>query len=428
MNNLFESLSYKYLKIFWSIAKVGTIATSLVLTIPSMVMADGIYMTNMKTNLTQSSIDALTDSARTPGIQSGDIVEYVVEAQVGSVNATGGPGVYFTAYIPSGVEVLGAWFVTDVTGTTVRDPGVGGQANDGWGARGSQTPFGNPFSTAGNSRQSDLYGDTGIFYSTDSRTQLFTADGSNIAKGPVGNPNATGGSSNGYNVEDTFYGQVDAFNRWDGNQVTAFGRGGTLDSVPATNTVPGTITYPSATIINSVGRGTTPFGSGSVVAGADTGYTLDNTGSIGPWKRIQYPGSTKANITDGAATGIGAANTATLDDASALGTALNDTAPLDSMTNAIRWSDGLRTANEKVYVKIRVKVNASAISAASGVIFNFEATGSDNHGSGSKDNPWRYFGPTTAQSANLYVKKEIAQINGVAYSSGNIPPGATVTY
>jgi uncharacterized repeat protein (TIGR01451 family) len=399
-----------------TLLKIGAIATLSTLGLPSIVRADGIYMTNMKSTLTQSSIDLLTAPSRTPGIQSGDIVEYVLEAKV--ANAVGGPGVYFTTYIPTGVEVLGAWFVTDATGATIRAPGLGGQANDGWGKRGERTTFGNPFSTVGNSRQSDLSGDTGIFYSTDSRTQLYTSDGSNIAKGPTGNPNGTGGTSNGYTVEDTFYGIVDAFNLWDANQVNAFGRGGTLNSIPATNN-PGGVN-----IINSLGQGATPFGSGSTVAGADTGYKLDNTGNVGPWNRIQYSGSKIADVSDGIATGIGTTNTATLLDASSLGTAF----PLSSTTNAVRWSDGLRLLNEVVYVKIRVKIDAPAIAATTGTLLNFEANGSDNWGSDSKDNPWRYFGPTVPQSAQLFARKEVYKVNGVVYTGGVVPAGATITY
>lgn len=406
------------------------IAAALLLGGTGIALADGIYMTNMKTNLTQSSINLLTDSARTPGAQDGDIVEYVLQSEV--VNAAGGPGVYFTAYIPSGVEVLGAWFVTDATGsnvftspampvclTTGTTPGAGGCANDGWGSRGSVTPFGNPFSGIGNSRQSDLYGDTGVFYSTDSRTQFFTSDGSDIAKGTwTGKPSAAG---NGYNVTDTFYGTVDAWNIWDANQVNAFGAGGTLNAVPANTTS-------TATVINSKGQGSTPYGSGSAVAGPDTGYTLDNTGSVGPWQRIQYPGSKKANTSDGPATATGNANSPTVVDVSAVGRTLGDSNPLPSTTNAVRWSYGLGLLNQNVYVKIRVRIKATALSSNKGVILNFESNGSDNWGSGSKDNPWRYFGPTVAQSASLFIKKEVDKVNGVAYAGGAIPAGATVTY
>jgi hypothetical protein len=399
-----------------TLLKIAAIATLSTLAIPSIVRADGIYMTNMKSTLTQSSINLLTDPSRTPGVQSGDIVEYVLQAKV--ANAPGGPGVYFTTYIPNGVEVLGAWFVTDATGATVRAPGQGGQAHNGWGPRDIQTPFGTPFSTIGNSRQSDLSGDTGIFYSTDSRTQLYTADNSNIAKGPTGNPAGTAATSNGYDVTATFYGNIDAFNLWDANQVNAFGRGGTLNSIPATNN-PGGVK-----IVNSAGQGATPFGSGSAVAGPDTGYQLDNTGSIGPWNRIQYAGSKIADVSDGIATDIGTVNMATLLDASSRGSSF----PLSSNTNAVRWSDGLRLLNEVVYVKIRVKINAPAIAVTTGTLLNFEANGSDNWNSGSKDNPWRYFGPTVPQSAQFFATKEIYKVNGVVYSGGLVPAGATITY
>jgi uncharacterized repeat protein (TIGR01451 family) len=401
------------------LAKLG-IAIALLISMPSMARADGIYMTNMKTSLTPNSVTLLTDPARPNGVQAGDIVEYVLQAQV--ANAVGGPGVYFTTYVPNGVEVLGAWFVTDATGATVRSPGSGGYANDGWGLRGSKTPFGAPFAATLNSRQNDLSGDTGIFYSTDSRTQLFTADGSNIAKGPTGNPTGTSALSNGYNVTDTFYKTVDAFNLWDADQVNAFGTGGTLGAIPV-NIAPTS----NARIINSVGQGSSPFGSGSPVAGPQTGYTLDNTGLVGPWQRIQYPGSQIADISDGPATGIGTADSPTVLPTNA-GVDLSDASPLSATTNALRWSYGLGLLNEKVYVKVRVRVNAAAIASPTQTLLNFEANGTDNWGSGSKDNPWRYFGPTLAQSASLFVAKEIAQVNGVPYLGGTVLPGATVTY
>ncbi len=387
------------------------------------VLADGIFMTNMQTRLTPSSVGVLTDSARIPGAQAGDIVEFVLKSTVGAASATGGPGVYFTSYLPTGAEVLGAWFVTDATGSTISNPGQGGRAHNGWGARGSKTPFGNPFSSTLNGRQNDVYGDTGIFYSTDPRTQLFSADGSNIAKGPTGNPLATSAASNGYNVTDTFFKAIDAFNLWDANQVNAFGAGGALNSVPV-NTAPTS----SATVINSVGQGVPPLGAGSMLAGADTGYTKDNTGNVGPWQRIQYPGSQKADTSDGAATAVGTADSPTVLDASALGSSLSDAAPLPATTNAVRWSYGYGAVGTVFYVKIRMRLNSSVLTASDGVILNFESNGSDNHGSGSKDNPWRYFGPTVSQAGNLHVQNEIYKVNGAPYLGGNIPAGATVTY
>jgi uncharacterized repeat protein (TIGR01451 family) len=405
----------------WS-AQTGMLA-ALLLSSADIAKADGIYMTNMRTQLTPSSVTLLTNSARTtPGVQTGDIVEFVLQAQV--TNAAGGPGVYFTTYIPSGVEVLGASFVTDLTGATVFTlpttqncvsgiSGSAGCANDGWGNRGIQTPFGSPFAGIGNSRQSDLSGDTGIFYSIKPITQLYTTDSSGIARGTsTGAPNSNG---NGYNVTDTFYKSVDAWNLWDANQVNAFGAGGTLGAVPAGSDS-------TATVINAKGQGSAPFKVGSPVAGPDTGYPLDNTNSDGPWQRIQVSGAKKADISDGAATAIGTVNAPTLINASTFGTALSDSSPLPSGTNAVRWSYGLGLLNDVIYVKVRVRINTP------GAKLNFEANGSDNWGSFSKDNPWRYFGPTVAQSANLFIEKKVDKVNGVAYISGPIPPGATVTY
>ncbi len=272
-------------------------------------------------------------------------------------------------------------------------------------------------------RENDVYGDTGLFYSIDPRTRLFTADGSNIARGPIGNPNGTAATSNGYNVDDTFYNSIDAFNLWDANQVNAFGASGALGSVPV-NPSPTS----AAPVINSDGQGVPPFGAGSAVAGPQTGYTRDNTGAVGPWQRIQYSGAVIADISDGPATAVGPLDTPTVLDASALGLALSDGSPLVGTTNAVRWSDGFHLLNETVFVKIRVRLDTTVMSATNGVVANFEATGSDNWGSGSKDNPWRYFGPTVAQTASLYVLKEITSVNGVPYGGGVVPAGATLTY
>jgi large repetitive protein len=387
----------------------------------STAQADGIYMTNMRTSLTPTSIALLTDPARVPGGQAGDIVEFVLSATI--ANATGGPGVYFTAYPAPGLSVLGASFVTDATGAATRVPGPGGRASNGWLGRGSQFPFGAPFVGVLDGRQNDVYGDTGVFYSIDPRTRLFTADSSNIARGPIGNPQNTGATSNGYNVHDTFYGTIDAFNLWDANQVNAFGASGALGSVPA-NTSPTS----AATVINDTGQGVPPFGAGSAVAGPQTGYTRDNTGAVGPWQRIQYPGAVIADISDGPATAAGTLDTPTVLDASVLGIGLSDGSPLVGTTNAVRWSDGLRLLGDIVFVKIRVQLDATVMSATNGVVANFEATGSDNWGSGSKDNPWRYFGPTVSQTAALYVLKEVVSVNGAPFSGGVVPSGATLTY
>jgi large repetitive protein len=390
--------------------------------------ADGIYMTNMRTSLTPASIALLTNPARVPGGQAGDIVEFVLSATIANspvavAGAGGGPGVYFTAYLAPGLSVLGASFVTNSTGVTTRPPGQGGHANNGWGPRGTQFPFGAPFAGFLDGRQNDVYGDTGVFYSIDPRTRLFTADGSNIARGPIGDPTSTSASSNGYNVNDTFYKAVDAFNLWDANQVNAFGSLGALGTVPA-NPAPTSV----ATIINDIGQGVPPFGAGSAVAGPQTGYTRDNTGAVGPWQRIQYTGAFIADISDGPATAVGTADTPTVLDASALGIGLSDGSPLVGSTNAVRWSDGLRRSADTVFVKIRVRLDATVMSATDGVVANFESTGSDNYASGSKDNPWRYFGPTVSQTASLYVLKEITSVNGAPYGGGVVPAGATLTY
>ncbi len=142
----------------------------------------------------------------------------------------------------------------------------------GWGARGGPLTFTNWTATTGNGSIAVLNGDTGIFYSTDLRTKLF-------------NPNADGTITTnvlGAAIKTTsqLMGVTATHNMWDANQVRAFGAGTANAAANTTSTAP---------VINTLGTGTTPFNSGSAVAGPDVGYKLDNTGLQGPWNRISYP-------------------------------------------------------------------------------------------------------------------------------------------
>ncbi len=263
---------------------------SALLLFPQFAHADGIYMGDIQTQLTPASISLLTAPTRTEGVVAGDIIEIVTQATV--FDSGGGPATFFTAYVPPGVEVLGASFVTDASGAVSKAPEEAGLAANGWGARGSNIgDYAAPYTTPDvfDVRMNDLHGDTGIFYSTDALTQLVTDDGSNIAKGPVGDPGGTASTSNGIDVSVTYWGDVDAFNQWDANQTIPFGEGTAIGSGPTPFVV--------TDLINNTGDG-----AGSTVAGPQSGYKLDNTGNVGPWNRIQYPGSTIGDISDGPAT------------------------------------------------------------------------------------------------------------------------------
>jgi uncharacterized repeat protein (TIGR01451 family) len=280
------------------LAQLG-ITAALVLSTPNIARADGIYMTNMKSSLTPNSVSLLTDPARPGGVQAGDIVEYMLQAQV--ANAAGGPGVYFTAYIPNGVEVLGAWFVTDATGATVGSPSSGGHAHDGWGPRGSKTPFGPPFAKVLNSRQNDLYGDTGIFYSTSSLTQLFTStflrgeiDGRIVKPGDtieytIYFPNTGGSNANNVRVCDRITGEQQFTGttlqlQQNGAAPTILTSGPELDRA----TFYASSSNPAITSCNFTG--TPPIENGAIV--------VDVTGATGSPAWTTLPSSTGAGTTD----------------------------------------------------------------------------------------------------------------------------------
>jgi uncharacterized repeat protein (TIGR01451 family) len=257
-----------------------------------------------------------------------------------------------------------------------------------------------------------LHGDTGIFYSTNPITQIF-------------NPNADGTITTnvlGATIDTTsqLMNVTATHNMWDANQTRAFGAG----TGNAANNTPST-----APVVNTQGQGTTPYRSGSPVAGSDIVYALDNTGTVGPWNRISYPGSYG---TLGLATApVTVAGVVAITGSPTLA---GVSFPLPGSTNAIRWVIGAPFVPATYYSRITLQFSSAILSSANGIVLTGEASGSDARGDNAgKDNSWRYHQPATfaalAAGGELQILKEIIAVNGVAsLNPSNIPVGAKLTY
>lgn len=257
-----------------------------------------------------------------------------------------------------------------------------------------------------------VYGDTGIFYSTDPDTaygswQRFTGDPDKIC-GLIGSDPRITGKTITNNSGDVFV----PCNKWDAGQMFAWGVKGTTCTLPGCKATP-IVDYGD-------GRGNTPWGFGSGVAGPESGYAWAfdwneyiaqgasgasamqaamAPGRVGPWKRIKYPGSRVSLDQAGSISSvIGIASK----DASNLGVAANTLPPTEDQFDAtspktVRFSVGQLTSLVPEYAWIKLKVtdiaklrDADGCPVFNGDTFGGDAGGTDN----GKDHLWRYYEPS----------------------------------
>jgi uncharacterized repeat protein (TIGR01451 family) len=403
-------------------------------------------------------------SGGTPGFQTGDTINYIIQFAPIRNGANTGVAGYITDYVSPGMEVVGASIVNkDSAGNYVPiAPSLPGGIDFGWGNRGQRT-FLAPFNTAAydptgrclaggfivgncNGRLTELHADTGIFFSTDSRTAQFPAQPARIAQG-----------TNGYEISPTAEGQLNPIigqpnatthNLWDASMTNAFGSTqGAIDATPAPK---------SAQTALSNGTGPSPFFAASAVAGPQTGYQFDYTGAVGPWQRIAYTGSRIGDPSIGPATAADVSTTAVGGVPTSAGVALSAASPLPAGTNAVRWAVGKLIVGEIRYVKISLRVtgaipvagitNASevwggdagdgdngAIPVAGISPPDLRRVGDAGDGDNGQDNPWRYHVPSVADNnSNLYLYKEVVCVfNGAvcqASTGANITAGSRVRY
>jgi hypothetical protein len=263
-----------------------------------------------------------------PLLQPGDELGLIIKV-IPRDGTTTGVGGHVDFYVPNGVQVVDAAYLTpDGAGGFVRsamkgqspiavgDGPIGAKATTqlmGWGVA-LNSPNGltqQPVVTTSGLHRGTIagvYGDTGIFYSTDPDTaygswQRFTGDSASVGKcGSLAyHPTVTGKTITN-NSGDT----VVPCNKWDAEQLFAWGANGT--------TYPGGTLSPAGASKPVVdygdGRGNAPWGFASGVAGPQSGYawmfdwdewkasaaktSADMQAAMdtmGPWQRIRYPGS-----------------------------------------------------------------------------------------------------------------------------------------
>ena len=240
-----------------------------------------------------------------------------------------------------------------------------------------------------------VYGDTGIFFSTSPDTNY----DSWAETGGYDQSIGTGGD----NLLTNNSGDVVLpLNKWDAEQLLAWGAKSPITAIVDT---------PDQ-------RGNSPWGLGNGVAGPQSGYAWDfdwdfwrlspktaadmreASNQMGPWQRIQYPGSRVSYDVPGLkSTTLGIASI----DASNLGRNLV-TNPLPTTTgqtnntpNVVRWSVGQVSdlVPEYVWVKIKVVNPANIVNASGCPVFDAGAFGGDAGGNDNgKDHLWRYYEPS----------------------------------
>ena len=369
-----------------------------------------------------------TDTVARPG----DVLTFIAQFTPVPNGDLRGLGGYVTVYVPRNTEVVGARLI-DSTGATV-PPHRGGLGPDGVGPRGT-IAYAAPLV---NGSLSQLYADTGIFYSVDRRTsrmptgsmasEVFLTIFNGLVMNPA--PTATGQLAPilGANPAMPF-----AHNQWDLIQAYGFGVGG------------GTI--------NPRGQGNTPDMYGSAVAGPDTWYpheasymgpltgTLDAanvvaTGTTGPWQRIRTLGAEIGRrgvmppVPDpGMATRIGIPAVDGM--GRPLGIALSADAPLPAYdtsmpsapyTRALRFAVGELAVGHEYLSEFSLRVLDTPLDPVSNTdtvcaeVFGGDSSAQVLDGTrDGKDNTWRYFLPAPACVAlNLLFDIDVDRLVALA--------------
>ncbi len=346
-----------------------------------------------------------------------------------------GVGGYQTFYVPNGVQIVDAAYVLpDASASTgfkavpmkgqspiaIGDGPIG--AKVAVGLTGYHYPAPNimgvneaPVTASGISRGTiaGLYADTGIFFSTDSRT-AFNSYGAAPSGGSAPMINNSGDSVGEWDAVNLLGSDVlGVMTLWDSYQLRAFGR---KDVAPI--------------IDPADGRGNAPWGMASAVAGPQSGYAwsfnyaayvsggsnsaaIPSAIEVGPWQRIKYPGSMISKDQAGLlSTVIGYAGV----DGSSVGYDLQAAGTLPSTTKAVRFAIGQLELGRTEFSAVKVRMNT--LPSAQCYSMYADAFGGDAGGADiGKDHIWRYFDPTVValQACVMMqksVKDQLIQKNG----------------
>ena len=232
-----------------------------------------------------------------------------------------------------------------------------------------------------------VYADTGIFFSTNSQTSWLSWENGT-------RPTKPGGGTYPVYLTNNRGESIRPRTWWDAAQLIGYG-----------------MSSPHSPAIDPNGRGSSPWGLANVVAGPESGYAWDfdllrwvadgypgysssvltnAVNQIGPWNRIQYPGSQVSLDQAGLISSVlGYAGI----DASGIGHELNEGNPLPLNTTAVRFSFGMLELGRAEIGRIHVKVMKPFETCPFPI--HGDAFGGDAGGEqGGKDHLWRYYDPS----------------------------------
>ncbi|MCA9675937.1 MAG: hypothetical protein KC464_12945, partial [Myxococcales bacterium] len=363
---------------------------------------------------TVAVLDPESGTSSNPGsdvaLEVGDIILFKFAFSPAPANSVHGVNGYLTEYVPPGTELVGVRF-TDAAGNTIR-PNRAGLSIEGCQGGSLCNSFSSvPCATGTCSFQTgsiaQVYADTGVFYATDpdlspSPNNLFLNTDNGIPMTGGEEPRAISPEITQL-LNDTS-GPYNAHNDWDYDQVRAYG---------------------GSTSVVSNGDGNTPYLYGSPVAGPDTFYRYEATDTggaiqlnnvLGPWLRIQSPGSR---------IGTGAGNIGASTTMSRVGVptgAGHDLTPATAVSpTAVRFAGGEARVGEPVFAEVALRVLSVPIDptfgAGAGNVDCAEATGSDisskSANSGGGNNAWPYY-IGAAQCVFLRLKFDVEVSKPVA--------------
>ncbi|WP_236518652.1 MopE-related protein [Sandaracinus amylolyticus] len=320
-----------------------------------------------------------------------------------------GINAYVTEFVPPNTEVVGVRLIDPTTltaypgGRTII-PNQPGLALDRCTSGGTCGTYSLPCTAgagcSGGTRSvpegaiSQLYGDTGFFYSTDARTQRTPANafltyfnGQSMA-GRSPTFAASIAPILGLDGVTTFFGHT----TWDVDQIYAYG-----------------IANSDGNRSGNQGNGDTPFQYGSPVAGPQTLYLYEATdlsvggadppsdvvfnNVVGPWQRIRYTG---ARIGIGTTATYSSADARRSADASTVGFDVRPANPLPAATNAVRAAIGELRAGEAGILEIALRVIDTPLDP----VMMRDANCAESFGGGpsssnaGQDNPWGFVIPS----------------------------------
>ena len=355
----------------------------------------------------------------------GDILTFIIQFTPVPNGASRGAGGYITEYIPPNTEVVGVRLI-DENGNTVA-PKLPALMHDGWGPRARHDEFDAMGLLQGSLAQ--VYGDTGIFYSTSPLTMRDPANAFiTVFNGLVMNPDPTGSGGLGQLLGTM--GPYYSHNEWDRIQAYAFGV--------------------SSGTVSQDGKGNTPFMYGSAVAGPQTHYQYEKVatpacsdginndgdafadypddpecasaldddetaaadGPVGPWQRIRSVGST---IGVGMPTDCNncASDYVRMYQPTTLGVDVSPDTPLPMGTNAVRYAVGELIVGQEYFAEVSLRVTGLPLDPNMMADVNCsEVFGGDAAmPQKGQDNTWRYFvpGPACVQ-LNLFFELDVDKL------------------